>query len=196
MQSGGRSQRGFKDPADAGMPPTCFFHTSKAMPNQIKYQMHSATSQDALLQDEAFSVYPHRTSSGQRSSQFAALFQEFFRDVSLGDDRGKNTLEFITQGDSLNGAERTGSVVSRADEDDVRLTEDLILRSIVSAVKEILDHAGHIAEVLRCPDCQAAAGQKIIEGRFTGFLQDDFRVFDGFRAIGDGLRHLLRLAGL
>jgi biotin carboxylase len=59
--------------------------------------------------------------------------------------------------------ERTGPIFSRADEDDVRLAEDLILSPVVSSVKEILYHAGHIAEVFRRPDSQAAAGQKIIE---------------------------------
>jgi hypothetical protein len=51
------------------------------------------------------SIYSHLVSSGQRPSQFTTLLQKIFCDLSFANDRAEHILEFITQGDSLNGVE-------------------------------------------------------------------------------------------
>ena len=138
----------------------------------------------------------HRAAAGERAAQFAALFENRFGDVSAGDHRRKDGFEFVAQGDALDGPERAGAVVARADEDDKGFPEHFVLRADVGAVEEILEHAGHVAEVFGCADGQAVAGQKIVEPGLGGFFQNHFDAVNGFRSFANGLSHLSGVSGL
>ena len=83
----------------------------------------------------------------------------------------------MASSDALDIPKRPRTVVSGADEDHVGLAENLPLGGIKSPIEEILDHAGHVPEVLRRADGQPLAIQEVLEGGIAGLFEDDLRTF-------------------
>jgi hypothetical protein len=79
----------------------------------------------------------HLTAAGDCSTEFDAFSKNFFRNVTLGNNRLKNRFEFIAPRNALGCSQRSRSIVSRADENNKRFAENLFMHGILKGLTEL-----------------------------------------------------------
>jgi len=107
-------------------------------------------------------------------------------------------LESKAEADLLDISQGPGPVIAGADENGIRLPENPFVtpQGIIGPVEKVFDGPGHIAEVFRRADHQPVAGDQILFGRISGFLQHGFHSFHRPNPSGHRFGHGLGIAAL
>src|SRR5699024_1929227 len=92
---------------------------------------------------------PELQAGGHGQAKFATLVHEFVTPVAAADHHLLRRLPVEPATDALDGPARGGAVLAGADQGCIRHGVGMAQQRIEAAVEEILERAGHVAEIFR-----------------------------------------------